>query len=560
MKQRRYMISSLLILVLIIVQTPLFSTIGVFKEQNFNLRWTKISLSKSKVTPSGSLELLFPSKYHNLSELYTELNHFNESIPNLIDYTSIGLSYENNTIPLIILTNENIEESLKGKTYWVAHHHAREQISIEHSIRTIRDLVNGYNTLDQNIGKLLDQTIIYFIVTLNPDSLDYVLYNDPWQRKNMRPIDDDNDGKIDEDGPNDINDDGFISIYSAAYDSGGWELWYEGDDEDEDGEINEDSGGGVDLNRNYPIHWNDSSCDSGCTSNTLDEDYQGTSPLSEKETKALVDFVIQHNFTHATSLHSGTTKPLLGWEYTNEKQFEELLYQEMLSYWEASNLLPIEFFDPTNTDVDYTVAGGWSDWSYVTQHTISLTLEIYKSTGSNDWRFFNYNGTHEIYESDVVFYDPPEYEIENVHRGLYDFEEQWLSLTPTIEVEKTKFIKSDGEHKVDIYLKSGSKFFNTTDNAKIMVEASADIITDYPEFVGTLFPTESTILSVSLSEEIPDEFTLNVNVTSQYASDLQLGINVTASTFKSTPGFNSILTLATILFVLPIVRKRREYD
>lgn len=557
MNYLRSMKISILFLTFLLIQHSLFPISGIHDTEQFSLQWENLTSPKPKISVTESLDLLFPSVYHNLSELYTELSHFNDSFPDLIDYTSIGLSYENNTIPLIVLTNENIEESLKGKTYWVAHHHAREQISIEHTIRTIRDLVNGYNTLDQNIGKLLDQTIIYFIVTLNPDSLDYVLYNDPWQRKNMRPIDDDNDGTFDEDGPNDVDNDGYVSIYSAAYEGGGWELWYEGNDEDNDGEIDEDSGGGVDLNRNYPIHWNDNSCDSGCTSNTLDEDYQGISPLSEKETKALVDFVIQHNFTHATSLHSGTTIPLLGWGYTNEKQPEESLYQEMLSYWEAGNLLPVEFFDPTNTDVDYTVAGGWSDWSYITQNTISLTLEIYESTGSNDWRFFNYNGTHNIYESDVVFFDPPEYEIENVHRNLYEFEEEWLSLTPTIEVEKTKFIKSNGEHRVDIYLKSGSRFFNTTDNAKVKVEASADIISDYPESIGTLFPTESTILSISFSEGIPDEFTLNVNVTSQYASDLQLGISVTASTFRSTPGFNSILTLATILFLLPIVKKKK---
>ncbi|UCG89622.1 MAG: hypothetical protein JSU57_03875 [Candidatus Heimdallarchaeota archaeon] len=526
--------------------------------QQFELQVQKIPYSKSNTAKSESLELQFPDKYHNLSELYAELEYFNRTASNLIDYSFIGLSYWNNPIPLITLTNEQIVEDVKGKTYVVAHHHAREQITIEHTIRTIRDLVNGYLTADQTIGELLDRTIIYFIVTLNPDSLDYTLYQNPWQRKNMRPIDDDNDGFIDEDGPNDANGDGYVSIYSAEYKTGGWETWLEGSDEDGDGLIDEDSGGGVDLNRNYPIHWNDSRCDSGSTGNTLLEDYPGESALSENETKALVDFVVKHKFTHASSLHSGTTIPILGWGYTNDKQAESSLYEKMLDNWDSEQLLPGVYFDETNTDVDYTVAGGWSDWNYVTQHIITLTLEIYESTGAGTWHFYKYNGTHDIFESDVVFFDPPEHQIENVHRGLYDFEEHWLSLTPSIEIEKTQYIKLDNENKIEISLKSGSQYFNTTDNAKVKVRASnEELVTDYPDSIGTLFPTKTTKLPILLSKDIPENFTIYVNVTSGYASDLQLGMNVSASDFKATPGFNGIIALIAILVLIPILRKRK---
>jgi hypothetical protein len=548
----------ILILTLVLLPLSYLSSFAFAGNQQIELKIQRLPYSKTMAVKSESLELQFPDKYHNLSELYSELEYFNRTASDLIDYSFIGLSYWNNPIPLITLTNEEIVEDLKGKTYLVAHHHAREQITIEHTVRTIRDLVNGYLTADQTIGELLDRTIVYLIVTLNPDSLDYTLYNDSWQRKNMRPIDDDNDGLIDEDGPDDADGDGYVSIYSAEYEKGGWETWLEGSDDDGDGMIDEDSGGGIDLNRNYPIHWNDSSCDSGSTSNTLLEDYPGKSALSENETKALVDFVTSHKFTHASSLHSGTTIPLLGWGFTNEKQAENSLYEQMLDNWESERLLPIEFFDPTNTDVDYTVAGDWSDWNYVSQNIIPLTLEIYESTGTSDWRYYRNNGTHNIYESDIVFFDPPKHQIEDVHRELYDFEEHWLSLTPSIEVEKTQYTKLDEENKIVIFLKSGSQYFNTTDSAKVEVRASnASIITDYPESIGTLFPTETTKLSILLSKDIPDSFTLYINVTSEYASDLQLGINVAADDFKATPGFNGIIALISILVLLSIIRKRK---
>ncbi|MFX0183811.1 MAG: M14 family zinc carboxypeptidase [Candidatus Hodarchaeota archaeon] len=558
MKNMRATAIKILILTLFLLQFPSLSISTFEGNHQVELYIRKIPNSKNTVVQFETLELQVSYEYHDLSELYAELEYFNQTASNLIDYSFIGFSYWNNPIPLITLTNEKIGDELKAKTYVVAHHHAREQISIEHSIRTIRDLVNGYYSADQKISDLLDRAILYFIVTLNPDSLNYTLYKDPWQRKNMRPIDDDNDGDIDEDGPNDVDGDGYVSIYSAAYATGGWETWLEGNDTDGDGKVDEDAGGGVDLNRNYPIHWNDSNCDSGSTGNTLDEDYPGSAALSENETKALVNFVIQHNFTHALSLHSGTTIPILGWGYTTEKQAENTLYEQMLNHWQSEQLLPESFFDPTNTDVDYTVAGDWGDWNYVTQHIIPLTLEIYESTGTDDWRFYDNNGTHNIYESDVVFFTPPENQIENVHRELYEFEEHWLGLTPSIQVEETQYTKSEGKNKITISLKSGSQYFNTTDNAKVEVRPSIDSInTDYPESIGTLFPTNSTELPILLSEDIPDKFTLYVNVTSEYASDLQLELYVSASNFKSAPGFSGFIAVSSFLVLLVIFRKRR---
>jgi hypothetical protein len=543
---------------------PLFSVSVSAKEninQNFIIKVDKGPYFIPMELKAESLSLRFPNKYHNLSEVYIELEYFNQTAPDLIDYSFIGLSYWNNSIPLVKLTNERISDDLKGKTYVVAHHHGREHITIEHTIRTIRDLVNGYVTSDKTISDLLDRAIMYFIVTANPDSLDYTLYHNPWQRKNMRPIDDDGDGKIDEDGPNDADGDGYVSAYSAQLPSGDWELWIEGSDDDGDALEDEDAGGGVDLNRNFPYRWNDSSCDSGCTSNTNSQDYQGSEAVSESETRALIDFVNQHNFSHALSLHSGTTIPVFPWGYTNEKKIPEyLLYTEMLNYWQQEQLLPSNYFDESNTDVDYTVAGGWTDWCYAIQHTIPLLLEIYKPLDNSDWRYYENNGTHTIYESDRVFFTPPKSEIENIHRGLYNFEEHWLGLTPSIEIEQARYVKSDdGQYQIIISLTSGSQYFNTTDIAYIEADATVDnLITSYPETLGPFFPSKTEELTILLADEIPDEFILLVNVSSGYASDLHLGINISASSFKSIPGFEMIIILCSLFLLMPILREKRK--
>ena len=87
--------------------------------------------------PDYSVELLYKNQYHNLSQVYKELEMFNNNASELIAYSSIGKSFFNNSIPLITITNENILESQKAKTLLIAHHHAREACTIETTLRLI---------------------------------------------------------------------------------------------------------------------------------------------------------------------------------------------------------------------------------------------------------------------------------------------------------------------------------------------------------------------------------------------------------------------------------------
>jgi len=80
-------------------------------------------------------------------------------------------------------------------------------------------------------------------------------------RKNLHPFNDDGDNSTDEDSWEDVNGDGVISgfdVYTKTGPGGTAEYQYtyfEGIDNDEDGLVNEDPVGYVDLNRNYPTGW-----------------------------------------------------------------------------------------------------------------------------------------------------------------------------------------------------------------------------------------------------------------------------------------------------------------
>jgi hypothetical protein len=533
-------------------------------EQDVNFQIQTIS-KPDRALSNEPLGLLVEDKYHNLSEVYHELDNFNTNASHLIDYANIGYSYMNNSIPLITLTNEQIPDEAKGKTYIVAHHHAREQITIEHTLRTIRDLVNNYNNGDRSTVSLLDKFIIYFIVTLNPDSLDHVLYENEHLRKTMRPIDEDGDGKFDEDGPEDTNGDGRISeyhVYLTNQSEWVYQYYYmEGIDNDNDGLLNEDRIGGVDLNRNYPFHWNDSSTDSGWGNDKSSYTYPGPEPASENETRALMDFVSKHNFTHALSLHSGTNASLFDWSYTNEiQQPEASIYESLLNDFKMMNLLHYSFFLEEN-EVDYTCAGEWGDWTYATQHTIPLTMEIYHLNRSEYFSDWTFEGDYATGEFNTMFeyFNPYEDRIEALHQELFGFEEYWLSLTPWIQLLSIENTTGADSTRLTLKVKSGSWYFNTTDRTQISIIPSENgFISDFPSSIEPLQPRETTTITIVLKKDLPEDFYLDINISSQWAADLQLHLEVASIEFKSTNGFDNFVTLFSLIVAIPLVRRVKQ--
>lgn len=165
------------------------------------------------------------------------------------------------------------------------------------ALRSIRYLLSDSG--QARLGDALTNNVIYVVPRLNPDG------TEGRRRTNGRPVDWDNDGRMNEDGPEDLNGDGFITVMRvpdpagdftvdtahprlmrradrARGQGGGYALYVEGRDDDGDGFYNEDGPGGVDLDRNfqhaYP-YW---------------ERDAGPWMISEPETRALMDFMIAH--------------------------------------------------------------------------------------------------------------------------------------------------------------------------------------------------------------------------------------------------------------------------
>jgi hypothetical protein len=180
---------------------------------------------------------------------------------------------------------------------------------------------------DGDIGKLLEQRVIYVIPRANPDGYETIF--EPvarGDRLNARAVDDDRDGVNNEDGPNDLDGDGVISVMRVRDLEGRWmvdpddarlmkkaeankgevgiyKLMLEGIDDDADGLINEDGPGGVDDDRNWPHFYE------------RGDPAAGRYQISEPETRAIAEFVVAHPHITAAIVygrHDNIVKPPKG--------------------------------------------------------------------------------------------------------------------------------------------------------------------------------------------------------------------------------------------------------
>ena len=155
-------------------------------------------------------------------------------------------------------------------------------------------------------GREADGPTIYVVPRLNPDGAERVVRGpaSPF-RTNLRAMDRDRDGRSNEDGPEDLDGDGVTTSMRVADgeatrvvdekdarlsrradpakgERAAFSERSEGIDNDEDGRLDEDPPGGVNLNRNWPYRWAEFDLEAGY------------SPASEPEVRALIEFVFDH--------------------------------------------------------------------------------------------------------------------------------------------------------------------------------------------------------------------------------------------------------------------------
>ncbi|MFC4633328.1 M14 family zinc carboxypeptidase [Dokdonia ponticola] len=194
-----------------------------------------------------------------LDEALAELDAMRSLYPNLITAraaAAVETTLEGRTVYYVkISDNPDIDED-EPETLYNSLIHAREISSLMNQLYYMWYLLENYDT-DPGIKNLVDNHELYFIPILNPDGYQFNIDNNPngggLQRKNRR-------------------------VTSGC-----------GGDND-----------GVDLNRNSGYFWNNG----GASSNPCAQDFRGTGPFSEPESRIVRDFVLSRDFKVALDHHA----------------------------------------------------------------------------------------------------------------------------------------------------------------------------------------------------------------------------------------------------------------
>jgi hypothetical protein len=240
----------------------------------------------------------------------------------------IGESVQGRDILAVRLTDERDEGRKKGShkreepVLYQGTTHAREWISTEMTLR----LMKWFASDRPQARKLVRKRELWFVPVVNPDGYQYTFDGDRLWRKNMRLN----------------NDDGVFNLRD-----------------------------GVDLNRNYPEHWNWD--DEGSETNTASETYRGAAPASEPETLADMRLVKRIPFRFSISYHSYAALLLYpeGWQVQTPAR-DDPIYTALSG---TDSEPAIEGYDPDVSAELYTTNGEYTDWAHAIQDTLSWTVE-----------------------------------------------------------------------------------------------------------------------------------------------------------------------------------------
>jgi len=333
------------------------------------------------------LPLACGAEYYDNKSLGRRLTSLAERNSALVRAGSIARSMRKHKIWLVELGKGTRQDrQTRPAILVVAGIEGNDLIGCTAAVTWIEHLVEQYQG-DAAVAKLLQMTTIYVVPRLNPDAAEQFFARLKLETSsNHKPVDDDHDGLFDEDGPEDLNDDGLITwmriedpegeyildpkdgrlLLKADHlksEVGAWRYLREGLDNDHDERWNEDGPGGVNFNRNFPYGYEFFAEDAG------------VHPVSEAETRALADFVIEHPnigivITYGSA--DNLSKAPEGVEPADRREPMTEIHQDDVGYYRVMGELYRESLGMEKELEGASVPGTFSDWMYYHRGRLSL--------------------------------------------------------------------------------------------------------------------------------------------------------------------------------------------
>jgi murein tripeptide amidase MpaA len=353
--------------------------------------------------------------YLRYEELTRTLHALAQDHPGLCKVESIGKSYEGREIWLAELTNAETGPADEKPAFWVdGNTHAGEVTGSMAALYLIEHLLENYGT-DDLATRLLDEQAFYILPRLSPDGAERYLTTPftlratlrPWpeaeEEPGLHPEDVDGDGNIlqmrveDENGEWRVSEKDARLMVPRAPDEAGatyYRLYREGTFKDYDGFERKMARPlyGLDMNRQYPYHWQDEERDAG------------PYPLSEPESRAQVDFFLEHKNIFGVHTYHTFCGAILR-PYSNRPDDE--MREHDLAVYKALGERGTQITGYPNISVyhDFTyeskkyITGAFDDWAYDYYGVFAFTIEF--------WSMARAAGV-EVKDFIEFFRDPPE--------------------------------------------------------------------------------------------------------------------------------------------------------
>ncbi|NXX97905.1 CBPA1 Carboxypeptidase, partial [Centropus bengalensis] len=285
----------------------------------------KRAMMKSRRLERSTSTFDFAS-YHTIDEIYDWMDTLVDDHPSLVSKIQIGQSYENR--PLYVL-KFSTGGSNRPAIWLDTGIHSREWITQATGIWTANKIAKEYSH-DPSITAILDSMDIFFEIVTNPDGFAFTHSSNRMWRKTRS-----------------INA-GSICV-------------------------------GVDPNRN----WDAGFGGSGASANPCSETYHGPYAHSEREVKAIVDFILGHgNVKSVISIHSYSQMLLYpyGYKTAPAPDHQELNELAKKAVSDLAAVYGTKYTYGSIVDTIYKADGTTVDWAYDNGVKYSFTFEL-RDTG-----------------------------------------------------------------------------------------------------------------------------------------------------------------------------------
>jgi hypothetical protein len=377
------------------------------------------------------------NKYHSADVIVAWMRKWAEKYPEIAEVYDVGRSFEGRPIYQMTVTNKKTgKDTEKPAAFFEGGRHSGEVTASETVMWMAKYLIENYGK-DPEVTALIDKNAIYLRPINNPDGHNLYMNSAQSNRSTVRPDDNEGDGLLDEDAPDDIDGNGVIltmrwkdekngTLIPDPRDTTGrimkrvpagkgiWATSSEGIDNDNDGRVNEDGIGGLDLHRNYPENWRP---DTEFTERGYTQGGAGEYPLSETETRAVVTFLLSHPNVYI--VNSMDTSVPMHLRPPSTSASEERMYPEDLSWYRTFDEIgkKITGYEKAgDVFIDYgggsPLFGHGPDFGYFQFGAIWYGDEIWNGARNKD-----YDGDGTIDQLDMIKWD----DAENDSLGFFDW-------------------------------------------------------------------------------------------------------------------------------------------